>query len=53
MNREQFIKVVTKMDADHGQKLSLEDYSSACDELADYFLTARDAAHSDLEHEDA
>lgn len=53
MNRDEFIKAVTKLGDDHGQKLSLEDYAEACDELADYFLTARDAAHSDLEHEDA
>lgn len=53
MNRDDFVKAVTKLGDELGHDLPLEDYAEACDELADYFLVCRDAANSDLERQDA
>lgn len=47
MNRDDFIKAVTKVDERHRQDMSLDDYIDVCQELIDYFTEARDASIDD------
>ncbi len=53
MDRDKFIKAVTKVDDQHSQDIPVDEYVDVCQELIDFFTERRDAAIDDMEHEDA